>query len=203
MASVEAVLPEGLRLRSAGGSLTISWRGPTHWVFLFAGAFGLVLCGALLAGFALTTRGSIGALIFFGAGLLFSAYVLLVGACNRTCISVSEGRLRARHGPLPCLLPSIFQIGCTRGIPIEGLQELRVEAEPLAEPLNRSLPDSDPPTYAFHAVARDGAVETLLTGMELADARVVCQVLADSAHLEADVPEEVPPEGAVCRLPRR
>ena len=202
MASVEAVLPEGLRLRSAGGSLTISWRGPTHWVFLFAGAFGLVLCGALLAGFALTTRGSIGALIFFGAGLLFSAYVLLVGACNRTCISVSEGRLRARHGPLPCLLPSIFQIGCTRGIPIKELRELTVEAEPQREPLDRSGPESDPPTYAFHAVTRDGAAETLLSGMELADARVLCQVLAESAHLDAKLPEETPPVGAVCRLRR-
>ena len=85
MASAEAILPEGFRLRSASGTLTISWRGPTHWVFLFAGAFGLALCGILLAGFALTSRGSTGALVLFGAGLLFFAYLLLVGVFNRTC----------------------------------------------------------------------------------------------------------------------
>lgn len=203
MASLEAVLPEGFRLKSDGATLAISWRGPTHWVFLFAGAFGAVLCGALLAGFASTTRGSSGSLIFFGAGFLLSVYVLLVGLCNRTCISVDKGRLRARHGPLPCLLPSIFQVSSTRGIAIEELRELKVEAEPLAEPLDRSMPDHDPPTYAFHAVARNGAVETLLTGMELADARLVCRVLADSAHLEASVPEEPPPVGAICKLRRR
>lgn len=198
MASAEAVLPEGFRLKSASGTLTISWRGPTHWVFLFAGAFGLALSGILLAGFVLTSRGPSGAPFLFGAGFLFSAYVLLVGLCNRTCVSTCEGRLQARHGPLPCLLPSIFQVGCRKGLPIDELEELRVKVEPQDDPL-----DSDPPTYAFQAVGRDGSVETLLTGMELAEARSVCRVLADSAHLEASIPEETPPVGAVCRLRRR
>ena len=198
MASAEAVLPEGFRLKSASGTLTISWRGPTHWVFLFAGAFGLALSGILLVGFALTSRGSIGAPFLAGAGFLISAYVLLVGLCNRTRIRLCEGRLQARHGPLPCLLPSIFQIGCTRGIPIDELEGLRVEAEPQEDP-----PGSDPPTYAFRAVARDGSVETLLIGMELAEARSVGRVLAGSTELEVSVPEETPPVGAVCRLRRR
>ena len=198
MASAEAILPEGFRLKSASGTLTISWRGPTHWVFLFAGAFGLALSGVLLVGFVLTSRALSGAPILFGAGLLFFAYVLLVGLCNRTCISICEGRLQARHGPLPCVLPSIFQIGCTKGIPIDEVQELRVEAEPQDAP-----PDGDPPTYAFRAVVRDGSVETLLTGMELSEARSVGQVLAGSADLEVSVPEETPPVGAVCRLRRR
>ena len=198
MASAEAVLPEGFRLKSASGTLKISWRGPTHWVFLFAGAFGLALSGVLFAGFVLTSRVLSGAPILFGAGLLFFAYVLLVGLYNRTCISICEGRLQARHGPLPCVLPSIFQIGCTKGIPIDEVQELRVEAEPQDAP-----PDGDPPTYAFHAVIRDGSVETLLTGMELSEAGSVGQVLADSADLEVSVPEETPPVGAVCRLRRR
>ena len=200
MASAEAVLPEGFRLRSAGGTLAISWRGPTHWVFLFAGAFGLALCGILLAGFALTSRGSIGALVLFGAGLLLFAYLLLVGVLNRTCIALCDGRLRARHRPLPCLLPSIFQIGCTKGIPIDRVRELRVEAEPQDDPGDRRVPDADPPTYAFLAVMRDGGAETLLTGMELAEACAVCRVLAESTHLKATVPEETPPTGAVCRL---
>ena len=200
MASAEAVLPEGFRLRSVSGTLTISWRGPAHWVFLFVGAFGLALCGMLLAGFALTSRGSGGALVLFGAGFLLSIYLLLVGVCNRTCISISEGRLRARHGPLPCFLPSIFQIRCTKGISINEVQSLRVEAEPQDDPHDKGLPDDDPPTYAFHAVARDGSIETLLAGMELAEARSVCQVLADSAHLEASMPEEAPPIGAICKL---
>ena len=197
MASAEAILPEGFRLRSASGTLTISWRGPTHWVFLFAGAFGLALCGILLAGFALTSRGSIGAPFLSGAGLLLSAYVLLVGLCNRTRIRVCDGRLQARHGPLPCLFPSIFQVGCRKGIPIDGLDELRVEAEPQDDPR-----DSDPPTYVLRAVVRDGSAETLLTGLELAEARSVGRVLADSADLELSLPEETPPVGAVCRLRR-
>ena len=200
MASAEAILPEGFRFRSESGALTISWRGPTHWVFLFAGAFGLALCGILLAGFALTSRGSTGALVLFGAGLLFFAYLLLVGVFNRTCISLCDGRLRARHRPLPCLLPSIFQIGCTKGIPIDRVRELRVEAEPQDEPRDGMLPDDDPPTYAFLAVLGDGRAETLLKGMELAEARAVCRVLAESTHLRASIPEETPPTGAVCRL---
>jgi len=198
MASAEAILPEGFRLKSASGTLTISWRGPTHWVFLFAGAFGLALCGVLLAGFVLTSRALSGAPILFGAGLLLFAYVLLVGLYNRTCISICEGRLQARHGPLPCFLPSIFQIGCTKGIAIDEVQELRVEVEP-----QDASPDGDPPTYAFRAVVRDGSVETLLTGMELSEARSVGQVLTGSADLEVSVPEETPPAGAVCQLRRR
>ena len=202
MASAEAVLPEGFRLRSASGTLTISWRGPTHWVFLFAGAFGLALSGILLAGFVLTSRGAIGAPVLFGAGFLLSGYLLLVGLFNRTCISIWEGRLRARNGPLPCFLPSIFQISSTRGIPLDEVGELRVEAEPREDPHDRGLPDEDPPTYAFRVVVRDGSVETLLTGMELAEARSVCRVLSDSAHLEASMPDEAPPVGAVCKLRR-
>lgn len=198
MASAEAILPEGFRLKSASGTLTISWRGPTHWVFLFAGAFGLALSGVLLAGFVLTSRALSGAPVLFGAGLLLSAYVLLVGLYNRTCISICEGRLQARHGPLPCLLPSIFQVGCTKGIPIDELEALRVEAEPQDD-----SPDADPPTYAFRAVVRGGSVETLLTGMELAEVRSVGRVLADSAGMEVSLPEETPPVGAVCRLRRR
>jgi hypothetical protein len=197
MASAETILPEGFRLKSASGTLTISWRGPTHWVFLFAGTFGLALCGILLAGFALTSRVLSGAPLLFGAGLLFSAYVLLVGLCNRTCISICECRLQARHGPLPCLLPSIFQVGCTKGIPIDEVEELRVEAEPQDD-----SPDTDPPTYALRAVVRDGSVQTLLTGMELFEARSVGQVLADSAGLVVSVPEETPRVGAVCQLRR-
>ena len=197
MASAETILPEGFRLKSASGTLTISWRGPTHWVFLFAGTFGLALSGILLAGFALTSRGSIGAPFLSGAGLLLSAYVLLVGLCNRTRIRVCDGRLQARHGPLPCLFPSIFQVGCRKGIPIDGLDELRVEAEPQDDPR-----DSDPPTYVLRAVVRDGSAETLLTGLELAEARSVGRVLADSADLELSLPEETPPVGAVCRLRR-
>ncbi len=95
-------------------------------------------------------------------------------------------------------MPSIFQVGCTKGIPIDGLERLRVEAEPQEGP-----PGSDPPTYAFQAVGRDDSVETLLTGMELAEARSVGRVLAESADLEVSVPEEAPPVGAVCRLRRR
>ena len=198
MASAEAILPEGFRLKSASGTLTISWRGSAHWVFLVTGAFGLVLSAVLLAGFALSSPGASGAPFLFGAGLLFSAYLLLVGLCNRTCISVREGLLQARHGPLPCLLPSIFQVSCTREISVNELEELRVEAESQEVP-----PDRDLPTYAVHAVAHDGSVETLLTGMEQAEARSVGQVLADSTGLEVSLPEETAPVGAVCRLRRR
>lgn len=108
MASAEAVLPDGFRLRRASGTLRISWRGPSHWAFLFAEGFGFAFCGVLLAGFVLTSRGSVGAPVLFGAGLLFSAYVLLVGLCNRTCIAISEKRIQAKNGPLPCFMPSIL-----------------------------------------------------------------------------------------------
>ena len=109
-----------------------------------------------------------------------------------------RGLLQARYGPLPCLLPSIFQVGCTKELPVDELEELRVEAESQEVP-----PDRDLPTYAFHAVARDGSVETLLTGMEQDEARSVGQVLADSTGLEVSLPKDTPPVGAVCRLRRR
>ena len=118
MASIEAALPEGFRLRSASGTLTISWKGPTHWVFVLIGALGAVVSGILLASVVFASRRLTGAPFVFGAGLFASGYVFLLGLCNRTRVRVCEGRMQARHGPLPCIFPWIFHVGCRKGIPI-------------------------------------------------------------------------------------
>ena len=199
MASAEAILPEGFRLKSASGTLTISWRGPTHWVFLFAGAFGLALCGLLLAGFALTSRGSIGAPFLSGAGLLFSAYVL-AGGIVQPHLHLYLRRPAAGQAR-PAALPLAVDFS---GRVHQGNSHRRAgDAEGRSGAHRRTRQHTDPPTYAFRAVVRDGSVETLLTGMELAEARSVGRVLADSADLEVSLPEETPPVGAVCRLRRR
>lgn len=102
----------------------------------------------------------------------------------------------------PASCPRFCEIGCTNGVPLYNLQELSVEPEPQDGARRGDLPDRDPPTYALHAVAGDGSMETLLTGMELAEARSVCQVLADSAGLEVSLPDETPAVSAICRLRR-
>ena len=106
--------------------------------------------------------------------------------------------MQARHGPLPCIFPWIFHVGCRTGIAIEEIDEVRVEPEGQHDPMTGRLP-----TYAFHVAKRDGAVDTLLTRMELDDARPLGQALAKATGLEVVLPEEVMPEGAVCRLRRR
>jgi hypothetical protein len=197
MASAEAVSAEGFRLERASGALTISWRGPTHWIFVVAGTSGLVLSAILLAGVLLTSRRLTGAPFVLGAALLVSAYAMLVGICNRTRIRICEGRIRARNGPLPCLFPSIFHVGCKKGLPLDQVREIRIELEPREE-----LPEGNSPTYAFYADMRDGGIETLLTRMEPDDARSLGQVLADSAGLKVSLPEEEPSVGAICPLRR-
>lgn len=197
MASVEAILPEGFRLKSASGTLTISWRGPTHWIFVFAGALGAVVSGILLASVVLASRRLSGAPFVFGAGLLFSAYVMLLGLCNRTCIRVCGEQIQARAGPVPCICPRIFHVGCRNGIAVEEIDELRVEPEGKPDPMTGRLP-----TYALRVVRRDGAVETLLTRMELEDARPLGSALAKASSLHVVLPEETMTEGAVCHLRR-
>ena len=198
MASAEALLPEGFRLKRASGTLTVSWRGPTHWLFVVAGASGAVLSVILLTGSLLTSQRLTGAPFLFGLALLFSAYMMLVGICNRTRIRICEDRLRAENGPLPCIFPSIFQVGCKRGIPLDQLRGIRIEKELQADP-----PEGRLPTYAFYADLRDGTVETLLTRMEEEGARSLGQVLADAGGLAVILPAEEPPVGAICRLHRR
>jgi hypothetical protein len=197
MASAEAVSPEGFRLERASGALVISWRGPAHWVLAVAGASGMVLSAILLAGILLASQQLTGAPFLFGAALLLSAYVMLVGICNRTYIRICDDRMRARNGPLPCLFPSIFQVGCKKGIPLDQVKDVRIEPEPREE-----MPEGRPPTYAFFASMRDGTVETLLTRMEQDGARSLGQMLAESAGLKVSLPEEEPPVGAICRLRR-
>jgi hypothetical protein len=197
MASAEAVSPEGFRLERASGALTISWRGPTHWVLVVAGASGLVLSAILLAGVLLASRQSTGAPFLFGAAFLLSAYALLVGICNRTFIRICDDRMRARHGPLPCLFPSLFHVECKRGILLDQVDGIRVEPEP-----REDMPEGRSPTYAFHADMRDGTVEVLLARMEQDGARSLGQLLAESTGLQVSLPEEEPPVGAICRLRR-
>lgn len=197
MASIEAALPEGFRLRSASGTLTISWKGPTHWVFVLVGALGAVVSGILLASVVFASRRLTGAPFVFGAGLFASGYLFLLGLCNRTRVRICEGRMQARHGPLPCIFPWIFHVGCRQGIPIEEIDELRVEPEGEPDPMTGRLP-----TYALHVAKRNGAVDTLLTRMEFEDARPLGQALAQVTGLRVVLPEDVLPEGAVCRLRR-
>ena len=197
MASVPAVLPEGFRLSRASGTITISWKGPTHWVFVFVGALGAVISGILLASVMLASQRLSGAPIVFGAGLFASGYLFLLGLCNRTRIRICEGRMQAKHGPLPCLFPAIFHVGCRKGIPIEEIDELRVEPEGKPDPMTGRLP-----TYAFHVAKHDGAGEKLLTRMELEDARPLGKALAEAIGMHVVLPEEAVQEGAVCRLRR-
>ncbi len=191
MTSAVGFLPQGFKLKREKGALAVSWKGPTHWIFVVAGVLGLVLNGLLLNGFLQASQGLTGAPFLAGAGMLLSSYVLLVGLCNRTTVCVSKGKLRASHGPLPCLFPSIFQVACRGGLHVDRVEELRVEAELREEET----------VYALWADGPGGTTK-LLTRLELEEARWLGRVMAESAGLEVTLPEPVV-EGAVCRMRRR
>lgn len=191
MTTAVAFVPQGFKLRREPGTLAVSWRGPTHWIFVTAGILGLVLSGLLLDGFLQASQGLTGAPFLAGAGLLMSAYLLLVGLFNRTTICLHDGQLQACHGPLPCICPSIFQVGSRKEFPVNEMEELRVEEEEGEETA----------AYALHA-AMHGGTSKLLTRLELEEARWLGRVLAESAGLEVTLPEPVV-QGAVCRLRRR
>ena len=195
MATAEAALPEGFRLRGASGTLRITWRGPTHWVLVIAGVLGMVVTGGWLASVISKSYGFYGASLVAGAGLLFSTYIMLVGACNHTSIGLCDGCLEARHGPLPCLLPSLFNVDCSNGIPLKEISELRVAPEGDPDPMTGRLP-----TYALQVAKRDGTVETLLTRMELEDARPLGKVLAEATGSPVVLPEVEQPKICVRRL---
>ena len=179
MTSMEAILPNGFRRKATNGALTICWKGPYHWLFLTVGGFGFALNGLLLLGFALTSRELRGAPILFALGAALAGYVLLVGLCNRTHVRVSHDRLIARHGPLPCPFPLLFQLGWrkefitaeVKALYIEGEEQLGQEAEWL-------------PAYGLHVVTIAGREESLLTGLELAEAWYVEREVEDFLGLE-------------------
>jgi hypothetical protein len=192
MATTEATLPQGFRLRRASGTLRISWRGPTHWVFVIVGVLGMLVSGGWLASVISKSYGFHGASLVAGAGLLFSTYLMLVGACNHTSIGLCEDCLQARHGPVPCLLPSLFNVSCGQGIPLAKIAELRVVPEGEPDPMTGHLP-----TYALQVARRGGAVETL---MELEDARPLGRVLAEATGVHVVLPEKEQPKICVRRL---
>jgi hypothetical protein len=195
MATAEATLPEGFRLRRASGTLRISWRGPTHWIFVIVGAILMLVSGGWLASAISKSYGFYGASLVAGAGLLVSTYAMLVGACNHASIGICEGRLEAQHGPLPCLLPFLFNVSCGQGIPVNEIAELRVEPEGEPDPMTGRLP-----TYALQVARHNGTVETVLTRMELEDARPLGKILAEATGSRVVLPEAEQPRICVRRL---
>jgi hypothetical protein len=192
MASVGLMVPEGFRVDSSDTGGTIAWKGPAYWAFVVVGAVGLVLSGALLAVFALTTGELRGATFIFGAGALLSAYVLLVGLCNSTRVRVRGGRLEAQHGPLPCPFRRLFCVGRRKEFPASDVTRLHVQEVPRREggvpqreaegaacavggvqswPVARS-------EYQVEVVLRDGARKPLLTRLSAEEARYVERELA-------------------------
>ena len=199
MASAEVMAPEGFRLESSHGGGTISWKGPAYWTLGVVGTVGLVLAGALLAIFVLTTRELQGPAILFGAGVLVSIYVLLVGLCNSTRVCVREGRLQAQHGPLPCPFRRLFCVGPRKEFSTSDVLRLNVQEDPRHrggesqpggsplqcavgtprrgqavsrhEPVGRSV-------YRVEVVTRDGGREPLLTGLSAEEAQYVERALA-------------------------
>ncbi|MEJ2736644.1 MAG: hypothetical protein P8189_24275 [Anaerolineae bacterium] len=179
MALAEVSVPDGFRQKTAGGALTIRWRGPYHWVFLTVGGFGLVLNGLLLIFFALTSRESRGAPILFTLGAVLSGYLLLVGLCNRTLVRVSHDRLVTRNGPLPCPFPLLFHLGYRREFVTAEVKALYIEGEGQA-----SAESGWPPTYGLRVVTIAGREESLLTRLDLAEACFVEREIEDFLGLE-------------------
>jgi len=179
MAAGEWIMPEGFRQRTSGGMLTISWRGPAHWACTVGGAFALVLCGVLLACFALSNPPVLGACLVAAAGVALAAYVLLVGVCNRTVVRAGPEQLEVRHGPLPCPVSHRFQLPCRTRLAKADVERLTVEEE--------ARKDHDGwtyHTYGVHAVTRDGGQRMLLTGLSRGEAVFLVREL-DNALGEA------------------
>jgi hypothetical protein len=179
MALAEAIVPDGFRRKITGGALTISWKGPYHWVFLTIGSLGLVLSGLLLISFALTSRESRGAPVLFALGAVLSCYLLLVGLCNRTLVCASHDRLVTRHGPLPCPFPLLFQLGWRREFLTAEVKALYIEGEG-----ESGVESGWPPTYGLHVVTIAGREESLLTRLDLAEAWFVEREVEDFLGLE-------------------
>lgn len=167
------VAPEGFRVQRSEEDLAISWRSPGHWGFLVAGLLGLVLSGGLFVIFTLTSQAIVGVSILAAVGVLGSGYLFLVGAFNHTCIGICEGRLQARHGPLPCPRPRLFHLGCREALPVDGVDRVTVRREP-----ERRAEMGLLPTYALHVETRSRGSEVLLKGLNLEEAEYVQRELA-------------------------
>lgn len=160
MTTADMVVPEGFKLGTSGGTLTIAWRGPSHWICLVGGGFALALTGALLVTFALASPGATGAMVIFAAGTLLSAYLLLIGVCNRTVVKAGPDQLEVRHGPIPCPFARLFQLPCKKRLPTADIQQLRIREE-----VRRNTAGELYSTYGIHALTRHGDSEQLLTGL--------------------------------------
>ena len=165
MVTADMAAPEGFELETSGDTLRIAWRGPSHWICLVGGAFVMVLAGSLLATFVLTSPEALGAAVAFAAATLVSAYVLLIGLCNRTVVEASQNRLTVRHGPIPCPLSRVFQLPCTKTLPSKEIDEVYLEEE-----TRRNVEGEAYHVYGLHARTKHAASEQLLTGLSLDEA---------------------------------
>jgi hypothetical protein len=175
MATAGIIMPEGFRQKTSGETLTISWKAPAHWTCAVGGAFALVLSGALLGCFALSSPPALGACLLAAAGVALAGYVLLVGVCNRMVVRAGPEQLEVRHGPLPCPASRRFQLPCRTRLDTADVQRLHLEEETRADRDGRTHH-----TYGVHAVTREGGQRMLLTGLSRGEAVFLVQEL-DSA----------------------
>jgi hypothetical protein len=94
-------------------------------------------------------------LLHVGAGVWLS-YSTLAGFLNRSRISVRDGFLEVRHGPIPWR--------GNRRIPVAELEQLYCE-----EQVSTNSKGHSGPTYRLNAILRGGRKLTLLSGLTAAD----------------------------------
>jgi len=161
---MELGLPDKLELRDQGTGIEIvrKWFG---WKVILATAFAVFWCGFLFMWYSLAFAfGSVfrGELTFaalfplihvaVGVGL---AYTALTGWVNRTRITVDQGRISVRHGPLPWL--------GNKDLDGTTLKQLYSK-----EKITRGR-NSTSVTYEVHALTTSGRNEKLLSSLETSE----------------------------------
>jgi hypothetical protein len=150
--------PEKLEVYRGGGKLAIErrWFG---WHIIFTSVFALFWNGFLVFWYSMArSSGDLMALLFplmhvaVGIGI---AYYSLAGWFNRSLITVGEGKIVVRHGPLPWW--------GNKDVESRTIQQLYVK-----EKANRSR-NSARSSYDLHALTTDGRSFKLMAGFPESD----------------------------------
>lgn len=157
----KVALPERFQLTEEDGSLFIEWRW-LRLVTFFLLAFAIAWDSFLLFWFgaALSMDGAPWILVVFPiahvAAGIFITYLAITGLVNRTQVSISDGVLRVRHGPLPW--PG------NRDLPVASLDQIYCK-----ELVTHTQKGGTRRTIELHALTQDGRRVRLLRRLEELD----------------------------------
>lgn len=172
--------PEGFERVALPQGVRISWRGAGSGACLWAGVLGLALCALLVIISAALGFHDGRSLALVAAVLVTgSAYLLLVGALNRTVVSLREHSLTVAQRPLPCPWPA-WMLG-EKNCKLSSLDiyQVWVEEQPPLDGRN-----GDEPSYDLSVLTIDAGRKQLLTRLSADQAAYLVEELRVQLGLE-------------------